>query len=104
MVVPVKRVRTYNSDNSMNFCVGSDRSTGFTLTGAFNKIRSIYDEIMEEGDFYVPPIGFTAKKEYYSHVYSFITGELLFFVKVNPDRTMQIQTMQQVLAGISSDF
>lgn len=103
MVVSVKRVRNYNPDNSMNFCAGSDYLTGYTLTGAFNKILSTYEEIMEEGDFSVLPVGFTIDKEYYSHICSFITGEVLFFVKVSPDRSVKFITMQQVRAGIGFD-
>lgn len=100
MKVAVKRVPGFSPDNSANFYAGSDYGTGYTLTGAFNKIRSTYEEIMEEGDFSVPPIGFTTAKEYYSHVCSFITGEILFFVKVKPDRSMEILTSQQAFNGI----
>lgn len=103
MQVRVRRVPCYHPDNSGNFCAGSDYSVGYTLTGAFNKIRSTYEEIMAEGDSSVPPIGFTTAKEYYSHVCSFITGEILFFVKVKPDRSVQFLTIQQALAGIGFD-
>lgn len=87
----------------MNFCAGSDYATGYTLTGAFNKILSTYDEIIREGDFSVTPVGFTAGREYYSHICSFITGEILFFVKVNPDRSVQFLTTQQAFAGVGFD-
>lgn len=103
MRVSVKRVCDYNPDNSMNFCAGSDYTTGYTLTGAFNRILSTYDEIIRESDFSVPPIGFTADKEYYSHICSFITGEILFFVRVSQDRSVRFLTTQQAFAGVGFD-
>lgn len=105
MVVAVKRVRDYNPKNSTNFCA-IDYNGNCTLSGAFSKILSTYDkitDILDEFEDAIPPVGFTANREYYSHIMSFVTGEILFFVKVNPDRSIRVLTTQQYFAGVGFD-
>lgn len=109
MMAKVKRVPGYHPQNSNSFYVGDYKNAPCTLSDAFDTIIKLYDNIVlmagVVGDFenVICPAGFTENKEYYSHICSFITGEILFFVKVKPDRSVQFLTTQQALAGIGFD-